>query len=213
MTWVKVCGMRTRSDLEAAAEAGADAAGLVLVEGTPRCLGIGEAARLASVSRLPTVILTVDADPDDLVGLLDRVGAAGVQPYGDHASEAAAAAAAAGAFALRPVRVRGPVDLDGIPPGLTALLDGYSPGKLGGAGAGVPFEWLPPPGSRYVLAGGLDPSNVAEAVRRCRPWGVDASSGLESSPGVKDHAKIRAFVRNAKQAEQTEQVEQSREAK
>ncbi len=201
MTWVKVCGMRTEADLETAAEAGADAAGLVLVEGTPRWLEIEEAARLASLARLPTVILTLDAGPDTLVEMLVRVGAAGVQPYGDHAPEAASAAEASGAFVLQPVRVRGPVDLDDIPPGRTALLDGYSPGELGGAGVRVASEWLPSPGSRYVLAGGLDPSNVADAVRRHRPWGVDASSGLESSPGVKDPAKIRAFVRNAKQAE------------
>ena len=202
MTWVKVCGMRTVSDLEAAAAAGADAVGLVLVEGTPRCLELDAAARLASLSRVPAVILTLDAGPERLVDLLDRVGASGVQPYGDHAPEAAEAAAEAGAFVLRPIRVRGPVDLGTVPAGHTALLDGYSPQGLGGTGKKVSPEWLPPPGSRYVLAGGLDHSNVADAVTRYRPWGVDASSGLESAPGVKDPVRIRSFVRNAKQVEE-----------
>ena len=125
-----------------------------------------------------------------------------MQPYGDHTPEAAQAAAEAGAFVLRPIRVRGPVDLGTVPPGHTALLDGYSPDGLGGTGKRVAHEWLPPPGSRYVLAGGLNPSNVADAVSRYRPWGVDASSGLESSQGVNDPARIRSFVRNAKQVEE-----------
>ena len=202
MTWVKVCGMRTAGDLEAAASAGADAVGLVLVEGTPRYLEVDEAARLASISRVPAVILTLDARPEELVELADRVGAAGVQPYGDHVPEAAGAAARAGAFVLRPHRVRGPVDLGSIPPGHTALLDGYSPHGLGGTGKQVAPEWLPPPGSRYVLAGGLNPSNVADAVSHYRPWGVDASSGLESAPGVKDPVRIRSFVTNAKRVEE-----------
>ena len=202
MTWVKVCGMRTVSDLEVAAEAGADAVGLVLVEGTPRWMEVRDAARLSAASRLPTVILTLDATPESLVDLLDRVGADGVQPYGDHVPEAAQAAAASGAFVLRPIRVRGPVNLGTVPSGHTALLDGYSPSGMGGTGKRVSPEWLPPPGSRYVLAGGLDPSNVEEAVSRYRPWGVDASSGLESSLGVKDPARIRSFVRNAKRVEE-----------
>ena len=203
MTWVKVCGMRTVGDVEAAAGAGADALGLNLIPGTPRFLEVAEAARLAALSRVPAVILTLDTDPRELVELLGRVGAAGVQPYGDHAPEAARAAAAAGAFVLLPRRVRGPVDLGTIPAGHTALLDGYSPLDLGGTGRQVAPEWLPPPGSRYVLAGGLDPSNVADAVSRHRPWGVDASSGLESAPGVKDPARIRSFVRNAKRVEES----------
>jgi len=202
MTWVKVCGMRTDGDVEAAADAGADALGLNLVPGTPRYLAVDDAGRLASLSRVPAVILTLDARPGELVELLARVGAAGVQPYGDHAPEAARAAAAAGAFVLRPHRVRGPVDLATIPAGHTALLDGYSPRRLGGTGCQVAPEWLPPPGSRYVLAGGLSPSNVADAVSRHRPWGVDASSGLESAPGVKDPARIRSFVRNAKRVKE-----------
>ena len=202
MTWVKVCGVRAVADVEAAAEAGADALGLNLIPGTPRYLEVDDAARLASLSRVPSVILTLDARPRELVELLERVGAAGAQPYGDHAPDAARAAAAAGAFVLRPHRVRGPVDLGTIPTGQTGLLDGYSPDGLGGTGRQVAPEWLPPPGSRYVLAGGLSPSNVAEAVSRHRPWGVDASSGLESAHGVKDPARIRSFVRNTKRVEE-----------
>ena len=121
--------------------------------------------------------------------------------FGDHVPEAARAASEAGAFVLRPIRVRGPVDLETIPSCHTALLDGYSSHSLGGTGKRIDPRWLPPPGSRYVLAGGLDPSNVADAVARYGPWGVDASSGLESSPGVKDHGRIRDFVKNAKQVE------------
>lgn len=203
MTWVKVCGMRSPSDMEAATEAGADAVGLVLVEASPRYLEVDEATRLASLSRVPVVLLTLDAGPERLVDLLARVGAAGVQPYGDHVPEAARAASEAGAFVLRPHRVRGPVEIGTTPPGQTALLDGYSPDGLGGTGKRVAPEWLPPPGSRYVLAGGLNPSNVADAVARYRPWGVDASSGLESVPGVKDPARIRSFVRNAKRVEES----------
>ena len=203
MTWVKVCGMRTVGDIESASDAGADALGLNLIRGTPRYVGVEDAARLASRSRVPTVILTLDARPEEVVELLDRVGAAGVQPYGVHAPEASRAAGEAGAFVLRPHRVQGPVDLREIPAGQTALLDGYSPHRLGGTGERVAAEWLPPPGSRYVLAGGLNASNVAAAVSRHRPWGVDASSGLESAPGVKDPARIRSFVSNAKRVKES----------
>ena len=200
MTWVKVCGMRTLDDLEAAAEAGADAVGLVLVDGSPRCLSVGEAARLCRATTLPTVILTAGTGPDRLVQLVRLVGASGVQPYGECSARAARAAAEAGAFVLRPVRVRGPAQLEGLPVDQTPLLDAFSPDRLGGTGKSIPPAWLPPRGTRYVLAGGLDPNNVADAVVRYRPWGVDASSGLESSPGVKDPDRIIAFVRNAKGA-------------
>ena len=200
MTWVKVCGMRTVGDLEAAAEAGADAVGLVLVDGSPRHISVDEAARLCRATTLPAVILTAGAGPDRLVELVRLVGASGVQPYGECSARAARAAGEAGAFVLRPVRVKGPARLADLPGNQTPLLDAYSPDRLGGTGESIPPAWLPPPGTRYVLAGGLDPGNVADAVARYRPWGVDASSGLESSPGVKDPDRIIEFVLNAKGA-------------
>ena len=88
-------------------------------------------------------------------------------------------------------------DLDVVPLGQTPLLDAYDAGRHGGTG--TPFDWgLVSTNRPYVLAGGLGPDNVAEAVASAAPWGVDASSGLESSPGVKDPARIRAFVEGAK---------------
>ena len=200
MTWVKVCGMRTVADLEAAYEAGADAVGLVLVDGSPRCISVDEAARLCRATTLPAVILTAGAGPDRLVELVRLIGAAGVQPYGEGSARAARAAGEAGAFVLRPLRVSGPVKPEELAGDQTPLLDAFSPDRLGGTGKSIPPAWLPPRGTRYVLAGGLDPNNVAAAVARYRPWGVDASSGLESSPGVKDPDRIIAFVRNAKGA-------------
>ena len=200
MTWVKVCGLRSMRDIEAAAGAGADAVGLVLIQQSPRAITVERAADLAARSEVPVVILTVGLAAAELMETIERVGADGVQPYGAHVEAAAEAAAAAGKLVIRPVRVRGPVDLSDTPKGHLPLLDAHSSHTLGGTGTPVPMEWLPDPGSHYVLAGGLRPQSVAQAVSRFRPWGVDASSGLESAPGVKDLDRIRAFVTEAKNA-------------
>ncbi len=197
MTWVKVCGLGRESDLEAAAQAGADAVGLVLVEGSPRRLTIDKAARLGARSEVPSVILTRDLKPAELMTAVAKVGAWGIQPYGRHASQAARVAKEAGVFVLWPVHARGPLGHDDLPPEYLPVIDSYSPGQLGGTGRLVPPDWLPT-STRYVLAGGLNPDNVAQAVARHRPWGVDASSGLESVPGLKDPARIIGFVKNAK---------------
>jgi len=202
MTWVKVCGIGSVDDLSAAAEAGADAVGLVLIKNSPRYLEVPEAARLSEQTDLPTVILTYKLGPERILELIEQIGAGGVQPYGEHSDRAARAAEESGAFVLRPIRVRGPVNLSHLPASQIPLLDSYSRDRLGGTGKTIPASWLPEQGTRYVLAGGLNPSNVSEAIGRYRPWGVDASSGLESSPGVKDPALIIEFVRNAKEGRQ-----------
>lgn len=200
MTWVKVCGVRRPQDVEAAAEAGADAIGLVLTEASPRFVPVETAAALAAGSPLPAFVLTVDAAPEVLLDLAVGVGAAGVQPYGRHAAEAAAAAEAAGLEVLRPAAVDGPVTVEHIPVGQIPLLDAHVPGLLGGTGVGFDPALVPALDRRWVMAGGLGPDNVAAAIRRLRPWGVDASSRLEAAPGRKDPDLIRRFVEEAKTA-------------
>jgi phosphoribosylanthranilate isomerase len=198
VTWVKVCGLKTIADIDAATEAGADAVGLVLIRESPRHLAIEIATELAAHSKVPTVILTRNISAAELVEMVDLVGAGGVQPYGDHATQAAAAIGATGRMVLWPMRVHGRPELSAIPEGQIPLLDGFSAKALGGSGTPVPDEWIPRGGPRFVLAGGLGPDNVAGVVTQYSPWGVDASSGLESSLGVKDPDRIRSFVERAK---------------
>ena len=198
MTWVKVCGLRTPADVEAATRAGADAVGFVLYQESPRAVRPDLAARLIADAAIPTYILTVDASPAELLDLAAYTGASGVQPYGADAAEAAVAARRSGLAVLRPRKVSAHLDLTDIPEDQTPLLDANVEGMYGGTGVRIDPALLPEMDRPWVMAGGLDPSNVGEAVRAVRPWGVDASSRLESTPGHKDHELIAAFVREAK---------------
>lgn len=198
MTWVKVCGLRTPADVEAASRAGADAVGFVLFQESPRSVRPDLAARLIADATTPSYILTVDASPAELLDLAAYTGASGVQPYGVDAAEAASAARRAGLTVLRPRKVTTDLTLEDIPEGQTPLLDANVDGMHGGTGIRFDPELVPHIDRDWVMAGGLDPTNVAEAVRTLRPWGVDASSRLESTPGQKDHELIAAFVREAK---------------
>jgi phosphoribosylanthranilate isomerase len=195
MTWVKVCGLRRPEEVEAAVAAGADAVGFVFYEPSPRNIAPSLARSLGESAGVLTVAVTVDLDADSLLHLADLSAVGAVQPHGAHAAEAAAAAVAAGLAVLRPVPVGGPVDLAAIPGDELPLLDSDS---IGGTGVSFDWSWLDKLDRPFVLAGGLGPDNVAEAIEQVRPWGVDASSGLESAPGVKDLATVAAFVEKAK---------------
>jgi phosphoribosylanthranilate isomerase len=197
--WVKVCGVRRRVDVAAAEEAGANAVGLVLAD-SPRRVTPEEAARLAAATDLETFIVTVDAHPAELLDLASFTGVTGVQPHGAGAEEAAAAAVRAGLTVLRPVRVDGPVDFDRVPARQIPLLDSPHVTLHGGTGSRFDPDLVPPTDRRWVLAGGMGPGTVGEAVARLRPWGVDASSALESRPGVKDPDLIMTYVEEARQA-------------
>jgi phosphoribosylanthranilate isomerase len=198
VTWVKVCGLRTPDDVEAAVKGGADAVGFVLAPDSPRSVAASIVHELATGVPILSVIVTVDSTPEQLMQAVEVTGVGGVQPHGRHQAEAARVARNEGLTVLYPVPVRGPVDLGTVEKGVIPLLDTYRPGRHGGTGERFAWTLIPRSARDFVLAGGLDPHNVEEAVRQVAPWGVDASSGLESSPGVKDPAKIRDFIKRAK---------------
>jgi len=200
--WVKVCGLTRPADVVAAIEAGADAIGLALVERSPRCIDAQRASELAAVAKgRATVVVLVEEEPEAAVALARRVGADAIQPYGPHAVEAAEAATAAGLQALLPIGVEGngPIETSHIPGGVLRLLDTAVDGVSGGTGR--TFDWSRAAGvAGVVVAGGLNSDNVTDAVSASRPFGVDASSGLEAKVGVKDHSKVAAFVAAARAA-------------
>ena len=195
--FVKVCGLGTPADVEAAAEAGADAVGFVFWEPSPRHHDLPTIRRLAEASPVTTVLVTVDLDSEDLLAAAAQAGVDAVQPHGRHSGVAAAAARRFGLGVIQPVRAgqEPPPET----PNELLLID--TPHATLPGGTGETFDWdaIAHLERRFLLAGGLDPDNVADAVQRVRPFGVDASSGLESSPGVKDPARIRDFVKVAKE--------------
>lgn len=195
MTWVKVCGLSRPTEVEAAVAAGADAVGFVFYEPSPRNITPERARALGQSAGVLTVAVTVDLDPDSLLHIADLAGVGAVQPHGANAAGAAAAAVDAGLAVLRPVKVAGPVDLSDVSGDELPLLDSD---LIGGTGATFDWSWLGDIDRPFVLAGGLGPDNVGDAIARVGPWGVDASSGLESAPGVKDLARVTAFVNRAK---------------
>jgi len=206
MTWVKVCGLTAPGLVDVALDAGADAVGVVLAEGSPRRVDRRTAAALVERAAGRAILVATEAD-ERLVDDAVTWGALGIQPHGTGGRDLAVAGASAGLFVLAPFAV-GPRtdtasvarDVGELPEGVVPLFDAYDPVLAGGTGRLVDPGRLPRIPGRWVLAGGLDPRNVADRIRRLDPWGVDASSGLESSPGVKDPDAIVRFVEEAKSA-------------
>jgi phosphoribosylanthranilate isomerase len=199
MTWVKVCGLTNRPDVNASVEAGSDAIGVVVEADSPRSVDLRVAAELIAGLDVATVLVTVDAPADRLVTMATETGFTGIQPHGRHAIEATSAGIAAGLFVLSPVAVGTErPDLSLIPGGAVPLLDTADPLRHGGTGRSFDWALATHPGRRIVLAGGLTPTTVAGAVAAAHPWGVDVATGVERSPGVKDHDAVRSFVQEAK---------------
>ena len=207
MTWVKVCGLRSIEEIDVAVEAGADAVGLMVAD-SPRQISESDAQRLAQYTQdvhlgILTFAVTTDCPPDHMVDLVATLGVSGVQPHGAYSEEAAVAARSVDPdiFVLRPVGVdlsRGLGEWKGMHPDHTPMFDTKLPNLSGGSG--VSFDWtlVGEVDRNFVLAGGLNPFNIGAAIAATRAWGVDASSGLESSLGIKDLSLVRAFVQGAK---------------
>ena len=204
MVRVKICGITRPEDAVAAADAGADAIGLLFYEGSRRCVSRERAA--AILAELPPfvtpVALFVNEAVETIKSICDEVGVRTVQLHGDEPP--AVARQLAPLTVIKAFRVGSPADLEALAghPASAYLLDARVEGSYGGTGES--FDWaLAARARRYgriIVAGGLTPENVAEAVRVARPFGVDTSSGVESAPGVKDKAKVAAFVAAARGA-------------
>jgi phosphoribosylanthranilate isomerase len=202
---VKICGITNLPDGAAAADAGADALGFMFYDQSPRAISIEAAATL--IRQLPPFILKVGVfvnAPEDLVGRAIReCGLNLLQFHGDETPEYCLQF---GLMSMKAFRIRDAASLQALLGYHTDawLLDAYSPDRPGGTGE--TFNWdlaleAQGWGRPIFLAGGLTPENVAEAVRRARPYAVDVSSGVEAAPGRKDHAKLRAFIQAAKSVE------------
>lgn len=210
---VKICGVNTPDALAAALEAGTDFVGFVHFPKSPRHLSVEAAGALSGAvrGRAGKVILTVDADDALLRALVDAVSPDLLQLHGDESPERVAAVRAAfGVPVMKVLPVRTAADLAPVP-AFAAVSDRLlfdakpDPGALLPGGNGRVFDWNVlhglDPGLPIMLSGGLDPSNVAQALASVRVDGVDVSSGVESSPGVKSADKIFAFVRAARAAQ------------
>lgn len=202
---VKICGVRHRADLDACLAAGADLIGFNFWPGSKRFIQPTDAATLVALVPPPVIAVGVfvAAAPEEVTRAVAASGVKAVQLHGD---EDPARYSAVPADIIQVLRVgdEGVGFTAVVPDGVRyVLLDSKVEGY---GGAGTRFDWSLVPGIAarlrlpLLLAGGLTPDNVAEAVRVARPWGVDVASGVESAPGVKDAAKIRAFVMAARGA-------------
>lgn len=201
LMWIKICGVTGEEDALLAVAMGADAVGFVFAP-SPRQMS--PSAVHAITRRLPPEVLTVgvfrDERPQQVVDIVNRAGLKAAQLHGHESREDCGY-----------VSVRVPVVIKAFAAGdhrldraeeygaHIILLDAPNPGS------GKVFDWRlaegAPRGRRLVLAGGLDADNVADAISRVHPWGVDVSSGVESSPGKKDPSKLRVFLQAARGAE------------
>lgn len=197
-TFVKVCGLKTEADVDVAVEAGADAIGFVWYPPSPRHLELDDIKRLAAHSGVKTVLVTAGIDSATVVDAAVRVAVDAVQPHGSAAAVSAAAARRVGLDVIVPVPAG--TDPPHVPGSDLLLVDSPDPEMVGGRGEVFDWALAAEIQGPFLLAGGLGPDNVATAVRQVRPFGVDASSGLESSPGVKSAGLIRRFVQEAKKA-------------
>lgn len=198
----KVCGITSREDAEHAVEHGAWAIGMVLWPHSKRAVTLQQAADIAGPLRrqVELVGVFVNQTLDEVVAMCDSATLTVAQLHGDEGpSFCEAVARRAGVKVVKAGRIGAKADVQALDAFRNVdfhLLDAKVAGAAGGTGE--TFDWslvLERQGSvPFILSGGLDPENVVAAIEATRPWGVDVASGTESAPGVKDHAKVEAFL-------------------
>jgi len=199
---VKICGFTRETDVRAALDAGVDAIGLNLARG-PRRIGLEQAAALAALVPpfVQTVALFVDAAEEAILAAVAATRCTAVQLHGDEPPELAARLRR-GFGVIKAFRIAGAADLERVRgyPADAYLLDAAVAGAHGGTGTAWDHRLLAGCnlGAPIILAGGLNPGNVAAAIAATRPWAVDTASGVESAPGIKDAGLMRAFVAAAR---------------
>ena len=199
MTKIKICGIKTMDDALAAMEAGADLLGFNFYPKSPRCINVGNCRDIMSGMRkyahITYVGVFVNASVAEIRATMETCGLALAQLHGDEPSGMVQSLAGKAFKAFRGI----PENINGFAraeaPAL--LIDASVEGAYGGTGITADWKGAAQLARRYpiLLAGGLTPENVAEAVRRVQPWGVDVASGVESAPGQKDLVKMKAFVK------------------
>ncbi|MBB3229608.1 phosphoribosylanthranilate isomerase [Halomonas stenophila] len=203
-TRIKFCGMTRPEDVDAAVAAGADALGFVLWPGSQRAVDLARLATLAA--RVPAFVTRVGLFVDPEPELVARA-AEHLDLLQFHGEESPAICAAAGHPWIKALRMRDGLDLPAAAgdyhQARALLLDAYRPGLPGGTGE--TFDWSRIPASLakpVILAGGLTPANVAEAIAVVRPYAVDVSGGIETAPGRKDAALMAAFRQAVRRADE-----------
>jgi phosphoribosylanthranilate isomerase len=206
---IKICGITSVNNAQAAVRAGADALGFMFYADSPRHVSPDLAADI--IRRLPPFVakvgVFVNAPLETVHHITLQCSLDTLQFHGDESPDYCSSLSISACKRIKAIRVRDQDSLKGLTPYADKvdafLLDSYDPNQLGGTGAR--FNWdlavqAKAAGRPVILAGGLNPDNIAEAVQQVAPYGVDVSSGVEVSPGIKDADSMERFVRKAHQA-------------
>ena len=208
-TRIKFCGLTRPGDVRLAVELGVDALGFVFAAGSPRLLAIDqvEGLRQAVPVMVDTVALFMDSPGSEIAAVIRVLRPTLLQFHG---SEDDAFCRSFGLPFIKTVPMgQGAADAalarKRYPSASAFLLDGHGPGQPGGRGERFDWATTPPMGRPVLLAGGLSPANVGQAISAARPFAVDVSSGIESAPGVKDGEKMQQFVDEVRRADRNAQ--------
>ena len=204
-TRIKFCGLTRAEDVRLAVELGVDYIGLVFAPRSPRKLLLGQARMLRDLvpAHITVVALVMDNPASDVQGIIENVQPDLLQFHG---SEDEAFCASFGkpffkAIAMGDDPEAAVRQIEQFPSASGFLFDGHGAGEQGGSGKRFDWRKMPHTTERpFLLAGGLTAENVQLAIATAQPWGVDVSSGIEAAPGIKDAAKMRAFVQAARTA-------------